>query len=103
MDKTTTYKKNIMRALVIGLAGGTGSGKTTVTNKILESLDPQDVVVLEHDSYYKDLASFTGMKPDQINFDHPSSLETDLLIQHIKDIREGKGVERPIYNFTTHR
>ncbi|MDE3059242.1 MAG: uridine kinase [Bacteroidota bacterium] len=90
--------------LVIGIAGGTGSGKTTVTQRILDRLHVQqdNVVVTQHDSYYKDLSAHHGLPPDKINFDHPDSLETSLLIQHIKDLRNGKAVEQPIYNFTTH-
>jgi len=91
-----------MNALVIGIAGGTGSGKTTVTNKILERLDQERVLVIQHDSYYKDLSAFNGLKPEQINFDHPSTLETDLLIQHIIQLKSGLPVDQPIYNFTTY-
>lgn len=92
-----------MDPLVIGLAGGTGSGKTTVTNAILERLDTNRVVVIQHDSYYRDLGTYGGLAPDQVNFDHPDSLETPLLIQHIKDLKAGRAIEQPIYNFTTHR
>ncbi len=92
-----------MGALVIGIAGGTGSGKTSVTNKILECLDPRHVLVIQHDSYYKDLTAHGGLSPAQINFDHPDSLETELLIGHLRELREGKAVEQPLYNFTTHR
>lgn len=92
-----------MSALVIGIAGGSGSGKTSVTNKILESLDPHHVVVIQHDSYYKDLSVYGDATPAQINFDHPDSLETDLLNEHIRTLRAGKSVEQPLYNFATHR
>jgi uridine kinase len=92
-----------MKPLIIGLAGGTGSGKTTVANRILEKLDSQRVVVLQHDSYYKDLSMHGGKTPDQINFDHPDSLETELLIQHLQSFLEGKSYEEPIYNFATYR
>ncbi len=92
-----------MKSLVIGIAGGTGSGKTTVTNKILEHIDRDRVAVIQHDFYYKDISALGGKKPEEINFDHPSSLETDLLIQHIGKLKEGKGVELPIYNFTTYK
>ena len=88
--------------LVIGIAGGSGSGKTSVTNKILESLDPNRVVVIQHDSYYKELASFEGLTPEQINFDHPNSLETELLVTHIRQLREGTTVQQPLYNFSTY-
>jgi len=90
-------------SLVIGIAGGTGSGKTTVTNKILESLDRERVVVIQHDSYYRDISTYRGMTPDKINFDHPDSLETELLIRHLQELREGKSIDQPIYNFTTHQ
>lgn len=92
-----------MKQLVIGIAGGTGSGKTTVTNKILEHLDRDRVAVLQHDSYYKDISAHGGLRPEAVNFDHPDSLETDLLIQHIQTLRAGKGIEQPVYNFTNHR
>jgi uridine kinase len=90
-------------SLVIGIAGGTGSGKTTVTNKILESLDRERVVVIQHDSYYRDISTYRGMTPDKINFDHPDSLETELLVRHLQELREGKSIDQPIYNFTTHQ
>ncbi len=92
-----------MNTLVVGIAGGTGSGKTTVTNKILESLDKSRVLVIQHDSYYRDISAYDGATPDQINFDHPASLDTDLLIRHIRELKEGNPVHQPIYNFTTHR
>jgi uridine kinase len=92
-----------MDPLVIGIAGGTGSGKTTVTNAILDRLDKTRVVVIQHDSYYRDLSVHGGATPDKVNFDHPDSLETPLLIQHIKDLKNGRPIKQPIYNFTTHR
>jgi len=92
-----------MTPLVIGIAGGTGSGKTSVTNRILERLDQKDVVVIQHDSYYRDLGTWGGKKPQDVNFDHPDSLETNLLISHIRALRKGKKVDQPMYNFTTHR
>ncbi|MCC6397028.1 MAG: uridine kinase [Bacteroidetes bacterium] len=92
-----------MDPLVIGIAGGTGSGKTTVTNAILERLDTNRAVVLQHDSYYRDLSFYGDVTPAQVNFDHPDSLETPLLIRHIQDLKQGHPIEQPIYNFTTHR
>jgi uridine kinase len=92
-----------MKPLVIGLGGGTGSGKTSVANKILERLDRDHIIVLQHDSYYKDLENHAGMIPEKMNFDHPDSLETDLLIQHLHQLCEGKTIYQPIYNFATHR
>lgn len=90
-----------MQPLVIGIGGGTGSGKTTVTNKILESLDKNRVIVIQHDSYYKDISAYHGLTLEKINFDHPNSLETELLIEHIKALKAGRAVDQPIYNFTT--
>jgi uridine kinase len=89
--------------LVIGIAGGTGSGKTTVTLKILKDLDPAKVVVLRHDYYYKDISSFKVLTPDKINFDHPDALETSLLIEHLTQLRAGKTIHQPLYDFTTYR
>lgn len=92
-----------MNPLVIGIAGGSGSGKTSVTNAILEHLDIRRVVVLQHDSYYRDLSTYGGLTPDRINFDHPDSLETSLLIRQIGELKSGRSIEQPMYNFATHR
>jgi uridine kinase len=89
--------------LVIGIAGGSGSGKTTVAQEILNRVGPDRIAFLQHDSYYKDL---TGLPPTQraeVNFDHPNSLETDLLIQHVLALRDGHAVQVPIYDFAHHR
>lgn len=91
-----------MKALVIGIAGGSGSGKTTVTNKILERLDPRRIVVLPHDAYYKDISCYPGLSLLQINFDHPDSLETSLLVLHIKQLKAGQSIKQPLYDFTNH-
>ena len=88
--------------LVIGIAGGSGSGKTTVAQTILQRVGPERIAFLQHDSYYKNL---DGLPPNQrveINFDHPDSLESDLLIEHICDLRAGKAVQVPVYDFSTH-
>ena len=87
--------------LVIGIAGGSGSGKTTVAQKILERVGPERIAYLQHDSYYKDLRQLPPTQRAERNFDHPHSLETDLLIQHIAALRDGKAVEVPIYDFST--
>lgn len=91
-----------MRPVVIGIAGGSGSGKTTVTLRIVEKIDPAKVVVIQHDSYYRDISWFGGRPASEINFDHPDSLETALLIQHLKDLKAGRAIDQPIYDFTTH-
>jgi len=87
--------------LVIGIAGGSGSGKTTVAQEILQRVGRERIAFLQHDSYYKDLSGLPPTQRAQINFDHPNSLETELLIQHVASLRDGKAVEVPIYNFST--
>jgi uridine kinase len=88
--------------LVIGIAGGSGSGKTTVAQEILQRVGPSRIAFLQHDSYYKDLSGLPPTQRAEVNFDHPNSLETELLIQHIASLRDGKPVEVPIYDFSTH-
>jgi len=87
--------------LVIGIAGGSGSGKTTVAQGILQRVGVDQIAFLQHDSYYKDLGGLAPAQRSEINFDHPNSLETDLLIEHITSLRDGKPVEVPIYDFST--
>lgn len=88
--------------LVIGIAGGSGSGKTTVAQEILQRVGPSRIAFLQHDSYYKDLSGLPPIQRAEVNFDHPNSLETDLLIQHIASLRKRKAVEVPIYDFSIH-
>ena len=87
--------------LVIGIAGGSGSGKTTVAQTILQRVGSDRIAFLQHDSYYKDLRGLPPVQRNQFNFDHPNSLETELLIEHIAALRKGKAVEVPIYDFST--
>ena len=87
--------------LVIGIAGGSGSGKTTVAQGILQRVGPDRIAFIQHDSYYKDLSGLPPTQRSEINFDHPNSLETELLIKHIASLRDGKSVEVPIYDFST--
>lgn len=89
--------------LVIGIAGGSGSGKTTVAQAILNRVGANRIAFLQHDSYYKDLSGLPPVQRAEINFDHPNSLETELLIQHIASLRDGKPVQVPIYDFSTDR
>jgi uridine kinase len=88
--------------VVIGIAGGTGSGKTTVANVILQRVGADHIALLPHDAYYKDLENLPRAQRDLVNFDHPDSLETDLLVRHIRELREWRAVDIPIYDFTTH-
>ncbi|MDD6642185.1 MAG: uridine kinase [Paludibacteraceae bacterium] len=87
--------------LIIGIAGGTGSGKTTVVRKIIEQLPAGEVAVLPQDSYYRDASDLPLEERLQINFDHPDSVEFELLIKHVKDLKAGKSIEQPIYSYVT--
>ena len=87
--------------LVIGIAGGTGSGKTTVVRKIIESLPAGEVVVMPQDSYYKDNAHIPLETRLKMNYDEPASIEWTLLTEHIMKLREGKSIEMPTYDFLT--
>ncbi|MCL4274208.1 MAG: uridine kinase [Anaerolineales bacterium] len=87
--------------LVIGIAGGSGSGKTTVAQEILNRVGADRIAYLQQDSYYKDLTKLPPAQHIDINFDHPNSLETELLIEHIASLRDLKPVEVPIYDFAT--
>jgi uridine kinase len=89
------------RPLIVGIAGGTGSGKTTVAHKLAASM-PGRAVTIEHDAYYRDQAHLTFDERVKINYDHPASLESDLLAQHLRALRDGKAVDIPIYDFATH-
>ncbi len=91
-----------MDPIIIGVAGGTGAGKTTVIRHITEQIGSEDMVVLEHDSYYRDLKHLSFEEREKKNFDHPSALETELLVRHIKKLRQNKPVKVPIYDFSRH-
>lgn len=87
--------------LIIGIAGGTGSGKTTLARKIQEAF-PGESVLISQDSYYKDLTGLTLRERELMNFDHPDSLDFDLLVEHLEKLKAGRSIEKPIYNFHTH-
>lgn len=93
------YQTNFM--FIIGIAGGTGSGKTTVVNKILERIPVSRVALVPQDSYYKDSGHLPLEERQKINFDHPDSLEFELLVEHICRLKEGKSVEQPRYSYLT--
>jgi uridine kinase len=90
------------RPLVIGLAGGSGSGKTTIAEAIVETVGADSVALIQHDAYYRDLAHIPLDERVRVNFDHPDSLETDLLIRHLGQLRSGSSIEHPVYDFSTH-
>lgn len=88
-------------SFIIGIAGGTGSGKTTVVRKVIESLPKDEVAIIPQDSYYKDNSHLPIEDRQEINFDHPRSLEFKLLIEHIKKLKKGEDVQQPIYSYLT--
>lgn len=87
--------------IIIGIAGGTGSGKTTVVKKIVESLSADEVAVLPLDSYYKDSSMVPVEERQNINFDHPNAFDWDLLSKHIAQLRKGQPIEQPVYSYLT--
>lgn len=87
--------------LIIGIAGGTGSGKSTVVRKILERLPQGEVVILPQDSYYRDSSHLPLEERLEINFDHPDSIEFELLVKHLKELKKGKTIEQPVYSYLT--
>lgn len=90
------------RTVVIGVAGGSGSGKTTVAQRLLEAIGEQHITYLPHDSYYRDLDAIPRIGGEIVNFDHPDALETSLLVQHLQQLRRGEPIQAPIYDFSTH-
>ncbi|MBL4594457.1 MAG: uridine kinase [Flavobacteriales bacterium] len=88
--------------IIIGIAGGTGSGKTTVVTKIANNLPEENVTVLPQDSYYKNNSDLSFDERKKINYDHPNSIDFDLLLNHIQKLKDGKQIEQPIYSYITH-
>lgn len=89
------------KVIVIGIAGGTGSGKSTMIKKIKEEFG-DDITMISHDFYYKRHVGMTYEERAQLNYDHPDAFDTDLMIEHIKGLKEWKSIERPVYDFTIH-
>ena len=96
-----TSEENFMDCIMIGIAGGTGSGKSTFTNRLKDYFG-DDVTVIYHDNYYRQRDDMTYQERTKVNYDHPSALETELLVEHLKMLREGKSIDCPIYDFTQH-
>jgi uridine kinase len=88
--------------LVIGIAGGTGSGKTTVVNQIIKQLPSEEVCVISQDSYYKSTDNLSYEERSNINFDHPRAIDFDLIVKQLKKLKSGKTIEQPVYSFVTH-
>ena len=91
-----------MRPLLLGIAGGTGSGKSTVARKIVEGLPPDSVEIIDHDSYYRDHPHLDFDARSHLNYDHPDALDNDLLVAHLEEIRAGRSVDVPSYDFKSH-
>ena len=91
-----------MKPFIIGVAGGSGSGKTTVVNHIIERVGADNLVLIQHDSYYRDLLHLDFEERSKQNFDHPSSLESELMVRHVQALKQGYSVEMPIYDFKEH-
>lgn len=89
-----------MSPIVIGVAGGSGSGKTTVVRRIVDSLGPDQVTVLDHDRYYRDRNDLRLEERAALNYDHPDALETDLMVRHVHELKAGQAVDVPVYDFT---
>ena len=87
--------------LIIGIAGGTGSGKTTVVRKIMERLPESEVAILPQDSYYRDSSHLPLEERLEMNFDHPDSIEFELLVKHLKELKKGRNIDQPIYSYLT--
>jgi uridine kinase len=88
-----------MKCVVLGIAGGTGSGKTTVARAIVEQIGADQIAYLEHDSYYRDLEHMSQEDRRRVNFDHPDAFETSLLVDHVKTLISGQSVEQPVYSY----
>ena len=93
---------NQVPPLIIGIAGGTGSGKTTVASAILNRVGKDRISFLPHDAYYRDLSNLSLEERKKVNFDHPDSLETDLMVCHLRQLKNWQPVDLPVYDFTTH-
>jgi uridine kinase len=92
-----------MRSIIIGVAGGTASGKTTVSDAILERVGRDRIAYIQHDSYYRDLSHLPLDERRQLNFDHPDALETELLVAHLRQLQAQEPIEVPIYDFATYQ
>ncbi len=94
--------KNIKRPLIVGITGGTGSGKSTVCKAIIENIPQENIAILEQDAYYKDQTHLAFEERLKTNYDHPLAFDNDLLIQHIDELCEGNSVQKPIYDYEIH-
>lgn len=101
-DLGLIYLVNMSKPIIIGIAGGTGSGKTTVSSEIYKAISKDKIAFINHDSYYKDQSNKPLEERIKTNYDHPDSLETDLMIRHLKQLLNGESIQMPIYDFSQH-
>ena len=88
--------------LIIGIAGGTGSGKTTLADRIIEELNDPNIIIIKQDAYYKSHPKMSSQEREKINFDHPDAFDTELLMQQLINLKNGKSIKMPVYDFKTH-
>ena len=100
--ESIAYHEESLIPLVIGVAGGSGSGKTTVVRKIIESVGENSINLVQHDAYYRDLSHMNAEDRAKQNFDHPASLQTELMVRHVQALKKGFAVEIPKYDFSNH-
>jgi uridine kinase len=98
----STGEEATWQTFVIGVAGGSGSGKTTVSRRIWEAVGRDRIAYLQHDNYYRDQSHLTPEERAQTNYDHPDSLETSLLVRHLRELRAGRPIDMPLYDFAIH-
>jgi len=90
------------KPIFIGISGGSGSGKTTIVNKIYSEVPEKSICIIEHDAYYKDQSELTYKQRCKTNYDHPFAFDTDLFVEHIKNLKNGETIEKPIYDYEIH-
>ena len=99
---TPTSEEGSIKPIIIGVSGGSGSGKTTVVQRVVDDLGSEQITVIQHDSYYRDRSAVSPEKRARLNYDHPDALDTSLLVTHLHELHSGRPVEIPVYDFTDH-
>lgn len=99
---SVTLEETALNPVIIGIAGGTGSGKTTVAREVLRHFPGASVVTIHHDSYYLDRSHLTPPEREGINYDHPEAFENELLLEHLRKLKAGEAIQKPIYDYETH-
>ena len=99
---TSTSEEGPIKPIIIGVSGGSGSGKTTVVQRVVDDLGSEQITVVQHDSYYRDRSAVPLGERARLNYDHPDALDTSLLVKHLHELRAGRPVEIPVYDFANH-